>query len=98
MSSSKRALRRHHRARLNNRTRFIVTKVWYWAKWDEDNVQHWVARSRDNMKRCSCSGCCNERNKRSWTKSWKRQTLQEMRMSDSELCQWEEYEEDVFNM
>ena len=90
MSNSKRALRRHHRARLNNYTHKIITSVWVWNN-DTPDIRQWrVNRMRDNMKMCSCSGCCNKRNKRSYTKSWQCLTLQEIRQLDSEIDQWKE--------
>lgn len=89
MSIPKRSLRRHHRERLNNHARFIVTKVWNWARWEEKQILHWVQRSRDNMKRCSCIGCCNQRHQ--WGKE--QLTMQELRHLDSEKAQMDE----VFN-
>lgn len=97
MSNSNRALRRHHRERLNKHTRFIVTKIWYWTKWDEEWVQHFIVRHRDNMcanRYCQC--CGNPRNKkRSWLKAYQRLTLQEQRQLDSEKAQMEEVDKEM---
>lgn len=83
MSNSKRALRRHHRDRLNKRAEFIISKVWYWFNpWNQNDLQHFVNKRRDNMKGCSCWMCGNPRN------NWKeRLTLQELKHLDSEKDQ-----------
>lgn len=89
MSNSNRAIRRHHRERLNKRTRYIVTQVWYWNHESEDQVQYRVNKLRDNMctnRYCQC--CGNPRNKkRSWLKANQRLTLQEQRQLDCEKSQ-----------
>lgn len=82
---SQRAIRRHHRERLNKRTRYIFTKIQYWRNpWSEEDLVYHVNRHRDNMQingHCQC--CANVRNKkRSWLKARQRLTLQEIRESD----------------
>jgi hypothetical protein len=94
MSNSKRAIRRHHRERLNRRTRHIITQVWSWMRSakDEDWADNFIRRHRDNMsanRYCQC--CGNPRNKkRSWLKGYDRLTLQEQRQLDSEHDQLQE--------
>lgn len=86
MSNSKRAIRRHHRARLNKRARFIVTKTWSWADYNEDYIMWLVNRRRDNMQMCSCMSCGNPRHS-----GWHEElTMQEKKQLDSEKDQWNE--------
>ncbi len=96
MSNSKRALRRHHRERLNRRTAWILINT-RWISYNDNDEDLWyrVNRRRDNMQVCSCRGCCNGRNKRSWSKQWKRLSLQEVRQLYCEQAQWDEVDKEI---
>lgn len=65
---SKRAERRHHKARMVARARELLER-WGWP-----NYQIVCKRWADNLKKCSCTMCCNPRH------GWEsRKTFQELR-------------------
>ena len=78
MAKSKRALRRHHRARMLTRAENML------KDWGEDKSRlTWRAiRMYNNMQNCSCSMCCNERSN-PWLKNYDRLTMQEKKALDN---------------
>lgn len=92
MSNSKRAIRRHHRERLNRRTAFVLTKVQYWWNPQDDDLKYYVNRRRDNMQMCSCYACCNGRRQLN-----DRLPVKELRKNDDFFDQILEYEE-MYNL
>jgi hypothetical protein len=66
VTMSKRALRRHHKDRMRERARYVLTKVWWHDESRADHrswVEHNVPRMADTMKRCSRPGCCGQMRK-----------------------------------
>lgn len=55
-----RGQRRHERARLNKKTRFIMANSWYDDP-ESEFFDYRVSLFRDNLKACSCPMCCNPR-------------------------------------
>lgn len=86
MVESKRALRRHHRARLVKRETNRLSLTWTHIK----DLTIFVNKRYNNMKNCSCYLCCNER-RNPWLGGEERLTLQERRALDSYDDQMEEY-------
>ena len=86
----KRALRRYHTSRMQQKAVRMLNE-WNWF-WNEENPKekHDIARRwRDNMCRCSCSGCGNPRN-HDWYPRRERLTMPERKAEDSYLNQLEE--------
>lgn len=76
MDKTSRAIRRHHRARMQRKAVRILQSFWRpdpnWVKWS-------APRWRDNLQKCSCASCGNQRN--AW---WGDEcTLAELRSEDS---------------
>lgn len=91
MSSSKRALRRHHRVRLNRRLyKILMPRDWLWHNtgWSYEDVMYQVNRRRDNMQMCSCYSCGNPRHRMEGSRETL--TMQEIREEEREKCDWEE--------
>lgn len=87
----KRALRRHHRARMLERAYKCIKQTWYWyPSYDthrEKEIRDVARRRRDNMQACSCSGCGNPRR----AFGYKNQlTVAELRAEDSYKSQLQE--------
>ncbi|MEJ0000841.1 MAG: hypothetical protein WDO13_17735 [Verrucomicrobiota bacterium] len=59
-NKSKRALRRHHNARVLARTRRIV-RHWFIDGGTADEITRCARRLRDNLKYCRCHACRNPR-------------------------------------
>jgi hypothetical protein len=57
---SKRALRRHHHARILARTRRIVRR-WFSDNPDPAAIDRCARKLRDNLKFCTCHACRNPR-------------------------------------
>lgn len=96
MSNSKRALRRHHRERLNNRTKKIILTHWY-GSYDPhffEDLHQRAARRRDNMAMCSCWMCGNPR-RRSAGWNYDPFDLHEKRQREAERDQWIEVQSDT---
>jgi len=73
---SKRALRRHHRARIHRRTyRLLILRSWG----EEYAISNWGKRRADNYTVCSCPLCGNPRRygASSWKPHWGGRTRQE---------------------
>lgn len=86
---SSRANRRHHRERLNKRTRKLLKSRSYFSMyslgWEED-IEYSVNRRRDNLHGCSCYMCCNPRSRKSFAKQ--KLTIQELKAIADERDQW----------
>lgn len=78
---SKRAIRRHHHARMRAHARFVLTKIWWHDESRADHrrwADHNIVRMADTMKRCSRPGCCGQMRKAYGP------TIQELRQIDQE--------------
>lgn len=89
---SKRALRRHHRARLKSRTRKILLNSYLFSifnpGWTKD-LEYRVNIRWNNMQMCSCICCGNPRHR--YGRNFK--TMQELREVERENCDWLELKE-----
>ena len=83
----KRALRRYHNDRMQKRA-LKMLEDWHWFWNDPDPIEKYetARRWRDNMCRCSCSGCGNPRNA-DWSTRRDRMTMPELKAEDSYLDQ-----------
>ncbi len=93
MDKVSRALRRYHRRRMHNRAAKMVQE-WCFAfeqPWDTDPKEFHkiVAKRRDHMCSCSCSGCGNQRRNK-WNPLKYRLTLAERRNNDVFMQQMDE--------
>lgn len=89
MKNHKRALRRHHNARLLCRAK---EKIQIWSAYlyrsaeyyhtAEETLLKWARRRRDNMQICSCASCGNWR-RSGWNSARERLTLAERKAEDS---------------
>lgn len=86
MENTKRAVRRHHRARLLERTIDRLSISWKHV----DDLTLFAAKRYNNMKNCSCHMCCNER-RNPWYCGEERLTLQERKAKDDYNDQMKEY-------
>ena len=82
MDKNSRALRRFHRARMHARATLMVQE-WRFAfeqPWETDpeEFHKTVAKQRDHMCVCSCSGCGNQRRNK-WNSGKYRLTMAERR-------------------
>lgn len=61
MKKKKRALRRHHSRRMEQRARnkFRYSSHFYWD--NEERFEHFVRTHANNMQICSCPSCGNPR-------------------------------------
>jgi len=58
---SKRALRRHHRARMIAHVKRIQRRWWSGARFTEEELHQAALRLADNLAWCSCYSCGNPR-------------------------------------
>lgn len=63
---SKRALRRHHRSRIQAKTLRIINNPTCWDERPQTLADPWVYRRVDNFSVCSCPMCGNPRRHRAW--------------------------------
>lgn len=94
VDKTKRALRRHHRARMQRRAAKMLHQWWYSStprfgsvsdEWFQKNVR----RHRDNMAICSCSMCANPRHS-SWGGRTASLTMQERKEDERFVYELEE--------
>lgn len=95
VDKTSRALRRHHRARMQKRAK-IIYKDWLTAceHWSDNQLKRWVGRLRDNLKICSCSMCGNPR-RSGWLNKQDAGTMQERK--EDERFKYEMLEVDNFD-
>jgi len=72
-----RAIRRHHRNRMIQHAKKIMKYLWNYDSFDEKLHEH-ASRNCDNITRCSCPMCCNQRHN-DWQPNRERLTMQERR-------------------
>lgn len=65
----KRALRRHHRSRIQAKTLRIINSPNYWDERPKTLADPWVYRRVENFTVCSCPMCGNPRRHGAW--SWR---------------------------
>jgi hypothetical protein len=84
--TTSRALRRHHRARMQQRAVKIYMKYeTYWLpeqQYDTTRIAINASRTRDNMAICSCDSCGNPRRTK-WESKTNQLTLAEQRSFDN---------------
>lgn len=98
----KRALRRHHRARMQRRAYKKLFEDWYWIfNWrgkiqegdlDDEEKRKFhriVSMHRDNLAICSCSACGNRRHS-GWASEKESLTMQERRQEERWKSELEE--------
>ena len=78
--NKKRAVRRHHNDRIKNKARRVFKDIWKNRRMMDDDI---VGRWCDNLAKCSCGGCGNQR-------KWMGMTLQERKARQSEVDYWSE--------
>ena len=90
--NKKRAHRRRDNARMQKRARVMIEEWYFWDRnKPSDKELHEIARIfRDNMQRCSCSGCGNPR-RGIYNGRLERLTMQEIRSEDSFHDQLQDY-------
>jgi hypothetical protein len=76
---NKRAVRRHHRERLNRRCRRVL-RYFEHSGWSAETIRFYINKRRDNMQCCSCHMCGNPRRK------WDEVTMQEKRNLEKFAC------------
>lgn len=76
VDKTSRALRRHHRARMQRRAHKMMQEWGWFSNFSSEEETHrYISRYRDNMAICSCYACRNQRHN-PWA-STERLTMQE---------------------
>lgn len=85
----KRAIRRHHAARMKKRAYDLITK-----NWQISDPILMASKMANHMAVCSCWTCGNQRNNL-WEHTRFRLTMPERKQLDKEEADWIEYDQNV---